>query len=227
MKKWTSRIRCFGQMLRLGHLEWNVILVENFSASELCDIAKICKSIRIILFAIQVIKRLLISRKVVLPHDMWVQKFSYYLRPSCGRRYGAFKELCDVQVARPDGFRIFESEKNVVVLSDAYTFNVMFFNMCLHLEYSLGTNFCNVRYYQFSRRCCLNFCHQHISDIIQCSLEIHRGHLIICILQKECVTLKFIKKMKKTQKDFQEFVRDRGIFEKANSEYSKRRFDEI
>jgi len=127
-------------MLRLSSLEWDNILLDNFSAKELCDVMLITKSIRDLILKDSKLMKVVRMRKIKfsftpISRDRWknISLFEGINRKchrykECGkRRLNCIEKLANWPKSVETDFAIFESQSHIIVMNGSFVFNLDFF----------------------------------------------------------------------------------------------------
>jgi hypothetical protein len=180
------------KMLRLSSLEWDLVLVDNFTGSELAVLMHVCKAIRCIIEQNPNVMRLYKSRHTtVKPFGIIENKWKQSGESKYEKLRLRILGKNPPNYWGPDGFRVLQSPLYILAMSDAYTFDEDFFHVGLYLEHKLGKQNCIVQHWHFNK---LNHpCLIH-GDIGKecCCLKCHRGHVIFIKIRKDCCKKKFL-----------------------------------
>ncbi len=190
-------------MLRLSSLEWNLILVDNFTGMELAHLMQVNKRIQSEIQKNPTLIMLWKSRQsIVKPKSI-----------SIGMNWkeggeGRYDNLCQSFFKKPktpDGFRVLRSRFHILVMCDGYKFEERFFNMGLYLEHKLGKQNCIVLHWHFKRLTFNCIVDGHIGEDC-CRLELHRGHVILIRIRKTCTKKKFLQTLPTIENEFEDFI---------------------
>jgi hypothetical protein len=195
-------------MLRLGNVEWNAILLNNFAGQELCTMLHICKLIKRVVTQDRKLMTL-----IALRHQTTLDRF---LMESTSQRrlYPANLLLRDayskivasanrVNRLLPTGFGVFEDSTHVVVKCDAQFLDfaeLSFFNVAIELEKQLGRYCCTVQHFQIPKdddsKVWIdrgNWNYREHSTIC------FRGHVILLRINKNCFQPQVMRNICKTK----------------------------
>jgi hypothetical protein len=180
-------------MLRLSSLEWDLVLVDNFTGSELAFLMHVCKSIRYMIHTNPNLMRLWKCRHTT------VKPSGIAIGNNWKESDGSDYERLRLRILgknppnhrSPDGFRVLQSRLYMLAMSDAYTFDEDFFHIGLYLEHKLGKQNCIVQHWHFKKLDHQCVVHGNIGAHC-CLLGCHRGHVIFIKIGKDCCKKKFL-----------------------------------